>query len=86
MGRLGVLIHCTAGYVDPGFYGTVTLEIRNVGPRSIKLRAGMPIAQLRVWKLDSPPLRGYGHAHSKYYGQVETQPAKSLRRTHEGNG
>ena len=55
IGRLGLIVHATAGFVDPGFRGTLTLEITNLTRVPIKLYAGLPIAQLSFMALDAPP-------------------------------
>ena len=54
LGRLGLIVHATAGFVDPGFKGTLTLEITNLTRVPIKLYAGLPIAQLSFMALDAP--------------------------------
>lgn len=61
LGRLGVLIHSTAGFIDPGFRGQVTLEISNIAPWEIILRPGMRIGQLAFEYLGSSPDRLYGN-------------------------
>ena len=60
LGRLGIAIHITAGFVDPGFNGNVTLEIKNVSDKPLLLRWNMPIAQIVFFTLTSPVERGYG--------------------------
>lgn len=60
LGRLGIAIHITAGFVDPAFKGNVTLEIKNVSDKPFTLRWGMPIAQIVFFTLTSPVERGYG--------------------------
>ncbi|MBI2684114.1 MAG: dCTP deaminase [Actinobacteria bacterium] len=72
LGRLGLLIHATAGFVDPGFSGQVTLEFSNVSPLPIKLWPLMRIGQLSFQHLDRPCERPYGHPElgSKYAGQL----------------
>jgi dCTP deaminase len=81
LGRLGLLVHVTAGFIDPGFSGQVTLEFSNVAPLPIKLWPGMKIAQLSFVKLDQPAERPYGHPelNSKYQGQVGTTPSQYHR-------
>lgn len=71
LGRLGLLIHATAGYVDPNFSGSVVLELSNVATLPIILRPGMKVAQLVFQRMDRPAERPYGHAElgSKYQGQ-----------------
>jgi dCTP deaminase len=60
LGRQGVMVHVTAGFIDPGFKGMITLEIKNVGYSRVALKFGMPICQLILHKLSSPALRPYG--------------------------
>ncbi len=71
LGRLALLIHATAGFIDPGFKGNITLELSNVGKMPIALRPGMRICQLALEKLSSPSERPYGHPtrESKYQMQ-----------------
>ena len=73
LGRLGLLIHSTAGYVDPGWEGTLTLELSNVANLPIKLYDGMKIGQISFQRLSSPVEVGYGDARigSKYLGQTD---------------
>ena len=72
LGRLGLIVHATAGFVDPGFAGTLTLEITNLTRIPIILWPGKPIAQLSFMALDRPAERPYGHPElgSHYHGQV----------------
>jgi dCTP deaminase len=78
LGRLGLIVHATAGFVDPGFEGTLTLEITNLTRVPIVLWPGKPIAQLSFMTLDAPALRPYGHADlgSHYQGQVEATESR----------
>lgn len=71
LGRLGLQIHATAGWIDPGFRGHVTLELVNARNRTIWLYPGMKIAQLAVMRLDAPAELPYGSRalHSHYQGQ-----------------
>lgn len=72
LGRLGLLIHATAGFVDPGWTrGQITLELSNVAPLPIRLWPGMKIAQLSFIQMDAAAERPYGHPDlgSKYQGQ-----------------
>lgn len=72
LGRLGLLIHATAGFVDPGWSnGQITLELSNVAPLPIRLWPGMKIAQFSFMQMDAPSVRPYGHPElgSKYQGQ-----------------
>src|SRR4051812_25370000 len=57
IGRLGLIVHATAGFCDPGWKGTLTLELNNLTRVPIKLYAGLPIAQLSFMTLDAPPAR-----------------------------
>jgi len=73
LGRLGLLIHATAGFVDPGWTnGQITLELSNVAPLPIRLWPGMKIAQFSFMQMDAPAERPYGHPDlgSKYQGQT----------------
>lgn len=71
LGRLGLLTHSTAGFVDPGFSGHVTLELSNTATMPILLWPGMKIGQLCFFSLSSPAERPYGHgaSGSRYQGQ-----------------
>jgi dCTP deaminase len=71
LGRLGLLTHSTAGFIDPGFEGHVTLELSNVATLPIKLWPGMKIGQLCFFQLSSPADRPYGSgaSGSRYQGQ-----------------
>jgi dCTP deaminase len=73
LGRLGLLIHSTAGYVDPGWKGKLTLELSNVAKLPIALYYGMKIGQISFFEMSSPVDRPYGSAGlgSKYQGQSE---------------
>jgi dCTP deaminase len=71
IGRLGLIVHATAGFVDPGWKGTLTLELNNLTRVPIKLYTGLPIAQLSFMALDAPAERPYGSPGlgSHYQGQ-----------------
>src|SRR5437763_11529462 len=71
LGRLGLIVHATAGCCDPGWRGTLTLELNNLTRVPIKLYPGLPIAQLSFMTLDKPALRPYGTPGlgSHYQGQ-----------------
>ena len=71
LGRLGLIVHATAGFCDPGWKGTLTLELNNLTRVPIKLWSGLAIAQLSFMALDRPAERPYGHASlgSHYQGQ-----------------
>jgi dCTP deaminase len=78
LGRLGLIVHATAGFCDPGWKGTLTLELNNLTRVPIKLYPGLPIAQLSFMGLDMPALRPYGHASlgSHYQGQIEATESR----------
>jgi len=78
LGRLGLIVHATAGFCDPGWKGTLTLELNNLTRVPIKLYPGLPIAQLSFMTLDAPARRPYGHAElgSHYQGQVEATESR----------
>ncbi|MBA13105.1 MAG: dCTP deaminase [SAR202 cluster bacterium] len=78
LGRLGLLIHSTAGYVDPGFKGHLTLELSNVANLPITLYYGMKIGQLSYLQLTTPSEFPYGSPElgSKYQGQTDATASK----------
>jgi dCTP deaminase len=78
LGRLGLLIHSTAGFVDAGFEGNLTLELSNVANLPVTIYYGMPIGQISFMRMDSPVERPYGtdDAGSKYQGQAEPTPSR----------
>lgn len=73
LGRIGLLIHSTAGYVDPGWKGCLTMELSNVNKLPITLYYGMKIGQISCYKLSTPADNPYGSPAlgSKYQGQTE---------------
>ena len=84
LGRLGLLTHSTAGFIDPGFSGHVTLELSNVATLPIKLWPGMKIGQLAFFRLASPAEHPYGSARygSRYQGQRGPTPSRSYQNFH----
>lgn len=84
LGRLGLLTHATAGFVDPGFSGHVTLELANVATLPIKLYPGMKIGQFCFFRLTSPAQQPYGSAKygSRYQGQRGPTPSRSYENFH----
>jgi len=84
LGRLGLLTHATAGFVDPGFSGHVTLELANVATLPIKLYPGMKIGQFCFFRLTSPSEHPYGSAKygSRYQGQRGPTPSRSFQNFH----
>ena len=79
LGRLGLLTHSTAGFIDPGFSGHITLELSNVANLPITLWPGMKIGQLCLFRLTSPALHPYGSAEagSRYQGQRGPTPSRA---------
>jgi dCTP deaminase len=79
LGRLGLLTHSTAGFIDPGFSGHVTLELSNVANLPIMLWPGMKIGQLCIFRLSSPAEHPYGSAiyGSRYQGQRGPTPSRA---------
>ncbi|WP_300676100.1 dCTP deaminase [Nocardioides sp.] len=84
LGRLGLLTHATAGFVDPGFSGHVTLELANVATLPIKLYPGMKIGQFCFFQLTSPADHPYGSDKygSRYQGQRGPTPSRSFQNFH----
>lgn len=78
LGRLGLLTHSTAGFIDPGFTGHITLELSNVANLPITLWPGMKIGQLAIFKMSSPAEVPYGTGRlgSKYQGQRGPTPSR----------
>ena len=81
LGRLGLLTHSTAGFVDPGFSGHITLELSNVANLPITLWPGMKIGQLCLFRLTTPAEHPYGSAvyGSRYQDQRGPTPSRSFR-------
>ena len=79
LGRLGLLTHSTAGFIDPGFSGHVTLELSNMATLPVKLWPGMKIGQLCFFQLTSPAEHPYGSPQygSRYQGQRGPTPSRS---------
>jgi dCTP deaminase len=78
LGRLGLLIHSTAGFVDSGFSGNLTLELSNVANLPITIYYGMPIGQLSFMRMDGPVEHPYGsrETSNKYQDQTEPTPSR----------
>jgi len=85
LGRLGLLTHSTAGFIDPGFSGHITLELSNVANLPVRLFPGMKIGQLCLIKLSSPAEHPYGSAiyGSRYQGQRGPTPSRSWMNFHQ---
>jgi len=76
-GRLGIIVHSTAGYIDPGFRGKITLEMSNIGMLPVLLYPGMRICQLSFEKLSSPAQKPYPQKKdAKYFGDQLPQESK----------
>lgn len=84
LGRLGLVTHSTAGFIDPGFSGHVTLELSNVATLPIKLWPGMKIGQLCLFRLTTPAENPYGSAiyGSRYQGQRGPTQSRSYLNFH----
>ena len=82
LGRLGLLTHATAGFIDPGFSGHVTLELSNMATLPIKLWPGMKIGQLCFFRLSSPAENPYGS--EKYGSRYQGQRGPTQSRSHLG--
>lgn len=84
LGRLGLLTHSTAGFIDPGFSGHVTLELSNVATLPITLWPGMKIGQLCFFRLSSPAEHPYGSEKygSRYQGQRGPTASRSFQNFH----
>jgi len=84
LGRLGLLTHSTAGFIDPGFTGHITLELSNVANLPITLWPGMKIGQLCLFRLTSPAENPYGTAAagSRYQGQRGPTPSRAYLSFH----
>ena len=85
LGRLGLLTHSTAGFIDPGFSGHITLELSNVANLPITLWPGMKIGQLCLFRLSSPAERPYGSegVGSRYQGQRGPTPSRAHLNFHQ---
>jgi len=88
LGRLGLIVHATAGFCDPGFEGTLTLELNNLTRVPIRLYPGLPIAQLSFMTLDRAALRPYGSPGlgSHYQGQRAATESRYEGGPAGGNG
>src|SRR6187402_3373411 len=87
LGRLGLLTHSTAGFIDPAFEGTVTLELSNTATLPINLWPGIKIGQLCFFRLSSPAENPYGSAKygSRYRGQRGPTASKSYQNFHRSD-
>lgn len=80
LGRMGLAIHVTAGFIDPGFEGQITLELVNLSPNFLVIKEGMKIAQLCVMQMSSKSSQEYGHEKfgSHYQGQTGATVAAAV--------
>lgn len=74
-GRLGISVHQTAGFIDPGFNGQITLEISNHGPQPVKLQPEQRVCQIVFSELSSSAMHPYGHNDSQYQNQSGPTPS-----------
>jgi dCTP deaminase len=81
-GRLGLMVHSTAGWVDPGFTGQLTLELSNVNSVPIALRAGARVAQLCIFRCTGPAAAPYD---GRYQSQTGPTPPRRRRRANRGS-
>jgi dCTP deaminase len=77
LARLGLVVHQTAGFIDPGFQGQITLELSNVSPEPVKLTVGMKICQLVFMYCSRPVERPYGHPELGSHYQGQSGPTRS---------
>lgn len=87
LGRLGLLTHSTAGFIDPGFRGHITLELSNMATLPIALWPGMKIGQLCFFRLSSPAENPYGSSgnHNRYLGQRGPTASRSWQNFHRAH-
>lgn len=85
-GRQGLMIHSTAGFIDPGFRGNITLELFNLSTHPLKLQVGEPIAQIAFFMLSTQAQRPYGHEGlgSRYQDQQGVTPARFVAQSLQG--
>jgi dCTP deaminase len=79
VGRLAVVVHATAGFIDPGFEGQITLELSNIGRIPVRLYPGMRIAQIVLEQLSSPAELPYGAQRGSAYQGQEGPQASRIR-------
>ena len=80
LGRIGLLTHVSAGFIDPGFKGQITVEIVNLSRSNIELTYLMPIGQICFFRLDTPAERPYGHPKRSSHYQNQHGPTPSVLR------
>ncbi|MEF8882554.1 MAG: dCTP deaminase [Halapricum sp.] len=86
LGRLAIVIHATAGIVDPGYKGQITLELSNLGTAPVALTPGMRISQLLLTELKSPTDRPYGEERGSKYQDQEGPQASKIQGDREFGG
>jgi dCTP deaminase len=88
LGRLGLVIHATAGYIDPGFSGWITFEFSNLSRTPIRVYAGMKVAQICFFQMSSAVLHPYGSKRlgSKYQGQKGPTASRAWMDFEKKNG
>lgn len=79
LGRLGLVVHATAGYIDPGFKGHITFEISNLNTVPIVLYANMKVGQVCFFRMSSEVERPYGTAGNKYQNQKGPTESKAWK-------
>jgi len=79
LGRLGLVVHATAGYIDPGFRGQITFEMSNMNMVPMVLYPGMKVAQICFFMMSSRVERPYGKAGNKYQGQMGPTESKAWK-------
>lgn len=79
VGRLAIVVHATAGLIDPGFSGQITLELSNIGRIPVRLYPGMRIAQIVLQQLSSPAARPYGEERGSSYHEQSGPQLSRLR-------
>lgn len=75
-GRVGLMVHVTAGYVDPGFEGQITLEFKNITNHDIILTPGIPIGQISIHTMEESPIKPYGERGNRYNRQTGATPPR----------
>ncbi|MGM0592239.1 MAG: dCTP deaminase [Halobacteriota archaeon] len=86
LGRLAVVVHATAGFIDPGYRGQVTLELSNLGTAPVALTPGMRISQLVFTELRTPSERPYGSARGSKYQDQHGPQASRIKNDREFGG
>jgi dCTP deaminase len=77
LGRLGIAVHVTAGFIDPGFSGQITFEVVNLAPWEVTIYPRLPFAQLTFWQLDQEARSAYGDSERDSHYQGQAGPTES---------